>query len=123
MILIPIKNLATAKQRLASLLDQPSRTELAQAMLRDVLHAIAICSAKQVAIVTTDPYVIGLAQEFNFETIADNNVSETAAIEFATQVCESRGIESTLVIPGDADHKKDSTIPLRRTRSAHCVSR
>ncbi len=101
MILIPVKNLATAKQRMASVLDQSTRTELAQAMLRDVLYAVASCSAKQVAIVTTDPYAIRLAQEFNFETIADSNVSETAAIELATQVCESRGIESTLVIPGD----------------------
>ena len=101
MILIPVKNLATAKQRLASVLDQPTRTELAQAMLRDVLHAVANCAAKQVAIVTTDPYAARLAREFNFETIADNNESETAAIELATQVCESRGIESTLVVPGD----------------------
>jgi 2-phospho-L-lactate guanylyltransferase len=101
MILIPVKNLSTAKQRLASMLDQAARTELAQAMLLDVLHAVANCSAKKVAIVTTDPHATRLAQEFNFETIADNNVSETAAIEFATQVCESRGIESTLVIPGD----------------------
>jgi len=101
MILIPIKNLSTAKQRLASMLDQSARTELAQAMLLDVLHAVANCSAKQAAIVTTDPHATRLAREFNFETIADNNVSETAAIEFATQVCESRGIESTLVIPGD----------------------
>jgi 2-phospho-L-lactate guanylyltransferase len=29
------------------------------------------------------------------------NRSETDAIEMATQVCESRGIETTLVIPGD----------------------
>ena len=101
MILIPVKNLSTAKQRLAPVLDQATRTELAQAMLLDVLQAVANCSAKQVAIVTTDPYATRLAQEFNFETIADNNVSETAAIELATQVCESRGIESTLVIPGD----------------------
>jgi 2-phospho-L-lactate guanylyltransferase len=101
MILIPIKNLSTTKQRLSSVLDQPARTELARAMLLDVLQAVAKCSAKQAAIVTTDLHATRLAQEFNFETIADNNVSETAAIEFATQVCESRGIESTLVIPGD----------------------
>lgn len=101
MILVPVKNLSTAKQRLASVLDQSARTELGQAMLFDVLRAVANCSEKQVAIVTTDPYATRLAQEFNFETIKDNNVSETAAIEFATQVCESHGIESTLVIPGD----------------------
>ena len=32
MILVPIKNTSSAKQRLASVLDQPSRTQLAQAM-------------------------------------------------------------------------------------------
>jgi len=101
MILIPVKNLSTAKQRLASLLDQPMRTELAQAMLLDVLHAVDNCSAEHVGVVTTDPYATRLAKEFNFETVVDNNVSETAAIELATQVCESRGIKSTLVIPGD----------------------
>ena len=36
MILIPVKNLKDAKQRLASVLDQPERTELARAMLADV---------------------------------------------------------------------------------------
>jgi 2-phospho-L-lactate guanylyltransferase len=101
MILIPVKNLSTAKQRLASLLDQSTRTTLAQAMLLDVLRAVADCAENKVAIVTTDPYATRLAREFNFETIEDNNISETAAIEFATQVCESRNIESTLVIPGD----------------------
>lgn len=101
MILIPVKNLSSAKQRLASVLDQPSRTELAKAMLFDVLHAVAGGAEKQVAIVTTDSHALRMARDFGFETIADGNVSETAAIELATQVCESRGIASTLVIPGD----------------------
>ena len=39
-ILVPIKNTSGAKQRLASVLDQPSRTRLAQAMLHDVLSAL-----------------------------------------------------------------------------------
>ena len=42
MILIPVKNLASAKQRLASLLEQSVRTELAQAMLLDVLNFTAV---------------------------------------------------------------------------------
>jgi 2-phospho-L-lactate guanylyltransferase (CobY/MobA/RfbA family) len=50
MILIPVKNLANAKQRLASILDQPTRTELAQAMLFDVLHAVRQCRCKEVAL-------------------------------------------------------------------------
>ena len=39
-ILVPVKNTSSAKQRLAAVLDQPSRTELAQAMLHDVLSAL-----------------------------------------------------------------------------------
>jgi 2-phospho-L-lactate/phosphoenolpyruvate guanylyltransferase len=102
MILVPVKNLSNAKQRLASLLEQSTRTELARAMLLDVLTALSNwISCPGVSIVTTDPYAISLAQEFGFEVIRDNNISETAAIELATQVCEARGIDSTLVVPGD----------------------
>ncbi len=60
MILVPVKNLDGAKQRLASVLEQPRRTELARAMLEDVLDAIAQCPARpRVSLVTSDP----LAQE------------------------------------------------------------
>jgi 2-phospho-L-lactate/phosphoenolpyruvate guanylyltransferase len=100
MILVPIKNLSQAKQRLAGVLDQPARTELAQAMLTDVLSACVGCG--DVAVVTSDPFAKSLAGQFGFEVILDNNNrSETDAVEMATQVCEQRGVESTLVIPGD----------------------
>jgi 2-phospho-L-lactate/phosphoenolpyruvate guanylyltransferase len=103
MILIPVKSLAQAKQRLADVLDQPVRTELAQAMLFDVLDAVAsLTNRPEVALVTSDGFATGLAKQFSFEVIPDNaNLGETAAIAAATQLCESRGIESTLVIPGD----------------------
>ena len=43
-----------------------------------------------------------LAGRYGFEIIRDEaNVSETDAIQMATRVCKARGIESTLVIPGD----------------------
>jgi 2-phospho-L-lactate/phosphoenolpyruvate guanylyltransferase len=103
MILVPVKNLANAKQRLASLLSQPLRTQLAQAMLSDVLETLAKWkNHPQVSVVTSDPYAIALARQFDFEVIADHaNRSETDAIEMATAVCESRGDDSTLVIPAD----------------------
>src|SRR5256712_13830777 len=103
MILVPVKNLENAKQRLASLLDQGTRTELAQAMLHDVLDALsACCSYSEISLVTSDPFVLDLAQAFSFQVIPDaTNRSETDAIEMATQLCESRGVESTLVIPAD----------------------
>jgi 2-phospho-L-lactate guanylyltransferase len=109
MILVPVKNLANAKQRLASLLDGAARTELAQAMLFDVLETLGNWTSRpEIALVSSDPFAIELAQRFDFDVIADNNNrSETDAIEMATQICESRGVESMLVIPGD--------IPLMQT--------
>src|SRR5579864_7258938 len=102
MILLPVKNLAKAKQRLASVLDQPARTELAQAMLTDVVEAIAAFAGDEVALVTSDPFVLELAGRYRFEVMRDEaNVSETDAIEMATRVCEARGSTSTMVIPGD----------------------
>ena len=103
MILIPVKSLANAKQRLASMLDQPTRTRLAQAMLFDVLEMLHTCvSPAEVSIVTSDPFAVELSRRFEFQIIADNaNRSETDAIEMATQFCEDQGIDSTLVIPAD----------------------
>jgi len=103
MILIPVKSLANAKQRLASVLDQPTRTQLAQAMLFDVLEALGTWANRpEVSIVTSDPFALELARRFRFQIIPDNaNRSETDAIEMATRFCEDRGVDSTLVIPGD----------------------
>ena len=103
MILIPVKSLANAKQRLASLLDQPTRTKLAQAMLFDVLETLSAWKSRpDVSIVTSDSFTLELARRFEFQIIPDNtNRSETDAIEMATRFCEARGVESTLVIPGD----------------------
>ncbi|MGA7906206.1 MAG: 2-phospho-L-lactate guanylyltransferase [Candidatus Sulfotelmatobacter sp.] len=103
MILIPVKNLAQAKQRLAAVLAQPARTELAQAMLQDVLAAVAAWARRPaVAIVTGDPFAVELARQYDFEIIADpDNPGETGAIELATQLCVGRGADFTLVIPAD----------------------
>ena len=103
MILVPIKNTSSAKQRLASILDQPARTALAQAMLHDVLTTLYKWkNHPPVGIVTSDPYATQLARDYNFELIPDpDNPGETGAIEMATQICVERGVESTLVIPAD----------------------
>jgi 2-phospho-L-lactate guanylyltransferase len=102
-ILVPVKNLSGAKQRLGALLDQPSRTELAQAMLHDVLAALAGWSSRpEVAVVTGDPFAMELARQYEFEIIPDaENPGETGAIEMASRICAERGIGNTLVIPAD----------------------
>ena len=103
MILVPVKNLSGAKQRLAALFDQPTRTELAQAMLLDVLETLGTWTDRpEVAIVSSDPFALQLAGHFCFSVIPDDaNRSQTDAIEMATRYCEDQGVDSTLVIPGD----------------------
>jgi len=102
-ILIPVKNLGSAKQRLASVLDQPARTELAQAMLHDVFDAVhGYAKRPPVVVVTSDRFGVTLADKYEFEIIPDHiNPGETGAIEMATQMCVERGCDSTLVIPAD----------------------
>jgi 2-phospho-L-lactate/phosphoenolpyruvate guanylyltransferase len=102
MILVPVKNLADAKQRLSSVLSPEERFALAQAMCEDVLRALATCPNRPpVAVVTSDPFAMDLAKRFNFDIIGDDNSGETNAIEMATAACKARGAQSTLVIPAD----------------------
>ena len=103
MILIPVKNLSSAKQRLASVLDQSARTQLAQAMLHDVVATLAAWTRRPAcALVTSDPFALELAREYDFEIISDPaNPGETGAIEMATRVCVEREVDFTLIIPAD----------------------
>ena len=102
-LLIPVKSLTTAKQRLAAALDQGRRSQLSEAMLRDVMTAAAgVLGRIDVALVTGDARARALAAEFSFLVIDDRrNESETAAIEMATAWCEQRGYDTTIVVPGD----------------------
>jgi 2-phospho-L-lactate guanylyltransferase len=103
MLLIPFKSLATAKQRLAEALDQQQRSQLAEAMLRDVMTAAAgVLGRIDVALVTGDARAQDMAAEFGFIVIEDRrNQSETAAIEMATAWCEQHGYDTTIVTPAD----------------------
>jgi 2-phospho-L-lactate/phosphoenolpyruvate guanylyltransferase len=103
MILIPVKNLANAKQRLSAVLTPEERLALAQAMCEDVLQELARWRARpNVAVVTGDPFARDLATRFAFDVIADTaNPGETGAIEMATAECRRRGANRTLVVPAD----------------------
>ena len=86
MILLPVKNLQNAKERLTGLLEPAERRALAEAMLRDVMETLANWPERPpVAVVTSDPFATGLARNFGFEIIEDSvNRSETDAIQMAT---------------------------------------
>jgi 2-phospho-L-lactate/phosphoenolpyruvate guanylyltransferase len=114
-LLIPFKSLATAKQRLAEALNAEQRSQLAEAMLRDVMTAAAGVKHRiDVALVTGDVRAQAIAKELGFLVIEDTrNESETAAIEMATEWCEQRGYDTTIVVPAD--------IPLIATDELHRV--
>jgi len=103
MILVPVKNLAQAKQRLSAVLTPEERLALAHAMCEDVLQELARWQGRPaVAVVTGDPFARDLAARFDFEVIADAlNPGETGAIEMATAECRQRGADCTLVVPAD----------------------
>jgi len=103
MILVPVKNLANAKQRLSSVLGPEARQELAQAMCADVLETLLRWRQRPpVAVVTSDLFANDFATRLGFEIIADDtNPGETGAIEMAAAFCRDRGAEHTLVIPAD----------------------
>ncbi len=98
MILVPVKNLVDAKQRLSPVLSPEQRFALAQAMCEDVLQALARWPSRPaVAVVTSDSFARDLAARFNFEVVADDlNSGETGAIEMATAVCRERGAGAVL---------------------------
>jgi 2-phospho-L-lactate guanylyltransferase len=103
MILVPVKNLANAKQRLSSVLDPQARKELAQAMCADVLETLAGWQGRPaVTVVTSDPFAGNLAARLGFEVLGDDiNPGETGAIQMATAFCREQGVGYTLVLPAD----------------------
>ncbi len=72
-------------------------------MLHDVVAALAAWQRRPAcALVTSDLFALELAREYDFEIIPDpSNPGETGAIEMATNLCVTRGMDSTLVIPAD----------------------
>ena len=102
-LLIPVKSLATAKQRLAMALNPWQRSRLAEAMLRDVMAAASgVRNRLDVVLVTGDARAQHLARNLGFGVIEDTrNESETAAIEMATAWCEQRGYDTTVIVPSD----------------------
>ena len=71
-LLIPVKNLNNAKQRLGEVLEQSQRAQLAEAMLRDVMNAAAgVTDRLDVFLVTGDLRARAIAAEFHFGVIED----------------------------------------------------
>ena len=114
-LLIPFKTLSTAKQRLAGALGAEKRSQLAEAMLCDVLDAAAgVAGRIDVAVVSGDARPQQIAKSRGFIVIEDDrNESETAAIEMATNWAMQHAYDTSVVVPAD--------IPLMTSAELHRV--
>jgi 2-phospho-L-lactate guanylyltransferase len=100
---IPVKETANAKQRLAPALSQPLRQALALAMLEDVLEAVAAVEGLGGTIlVTADVPAIALAGRYGAETIADGaHAGHTGAVTAGARHLIAQHRSTMLTLPGD----------------------
>jgi 2-phospho-L-lactate guanylyltransferase len=103
MILVPIKDLRGAKQRLMPILSPEERVQLARAMAEDVFDALVpFASDPGVAVVSGDMWASQQAKARKFTIILDDvQMGESAAIEMATSFCLNNGTDYSVVFPAD----------------------
>lgn len=102
-ILLPVKDLKNAKKRLAGVLTAEERFGLAKAMLADTLQTIQrVRKTERVFVVTNYQPVMDIAKENGWEILReDRQISESHAVDFASRVCEERGVTGLLRVPLD----------------------
>ena len=100
---VPVKDMAGAKQRLASVLDSRERPALYRAMLEDVLSALAAARGLDgIAVVSRDGEAAALAARFGARVIAEPaNRGHRAAVATAAGVLAAEGADGLLQLPGD----------------------
>ncbi len=102
-ILIPVKDLSRAKQRMAGLLGQDDRTRLARAMIEDVFAAVAAARpVDAVFVVSSDAGALEKARRLGWEALPEHGqVSESASVDQASRLCAERGVSALLRLPID----------------------
>jgi 2-phospho-L-lactate guanylyltransferase len=102
-LLLPIKDLRHAKQRLAGFLSPEERFGLAQAMLADTLRAVrGVRKADKVFVVTNYAPAMRAAEENGWELLLEEHqISESVSVDAASRECERCGIAAVLRVPLD----------------------
>jgi 2-phospho-L-lactate/phosphoenolpyruvate guanylyltransferase len=102
-VLLPVKNLDNAKQRLAGALSECERSALAQAMLADTVQALrGVRLAAAIFVVTNYQPAMEIAAQNGWQIVREERqVSESASVDHASRLCADRGITHLLRIPLD----------------------
>lgn len=100
---VPAKDLAQAKQRLAGVLTPEERQGLARAMLEDVLTALAdVPALAGTIVVTREAALAATTRSFGARVIADlRHNGPNAAIMLAANQLSAEGAMGMLAIPAD----------------------
>lgn len=101
-IVVPVKDPASAKSRLAPFLSVEARLSLAMTLFRETLRFFRINFADVPLVVVTDSAQLAEeAAHAGATVLRDEGSGLTAAVQQATAWCVARGFESQLVIPSD----------------------
>ncbi len=102
-LLIPVKDLRNAKQRLAPALPQPQRTALAEAMFEDFCASVAkIRCVDRIFVATNYEPAIERASAFGWDVLRETSQeSESASVDAASRICAGLGITSLARLPID----------------------
>lgn len=100
---VPVKELAGAKQRLSPCLSPEERRALVTVMLEDVLDALsAVPRLAGLLVVTVDQVATSLASRYGARTVADGaREGHTGAVTAAQRLLVCEGRAGMMTMPGD----------------------
>ena len=102
-VLLPLKDPALAKQRLAGQLSSDERQRLAWAMLEDVAEALRRArEPDQVVVVSSCPPILSFAEQNHWHVIPESRqISESHSVDRSCRLLRQSGVRTVLRIPGD----------------------
>jgi 2-phospho-L-lactate/phosphoenolpyruvate guanylyltransferase len=100
---LPVKSFARAKRRLEEAITSADRRELAEAMVADVLTALAaVPEIDDVVMVTAEPLAARAAERAGATVVGDpEERGQSAAALRGIDAAVERGAERALLVPGD----------------------
>ena len=140
-VVIPIKQLVNAKQRLGSWLSASQRADFFQAMVEDVLEAVTTCDRiDEVLIISNDAKVAEIAKRYSVRLVAEpTQPGLNNAVTCASQLLRAEGVTTMMFLPGDVplvtveelevvldgfgqqDHAEFAIVPASDLGGSNCV--
>jgi 2-phospho-L-lactate guanylyltransferase len=124
-VLLAVKDLRLAKQRLAPCLPQSARTGLAAAMMEDVFTAVASARGfDAVFVASSSALVLERASSLGWQALPEaQQISESDSVDRASRELAARGVSSVLRLPIDVPLVTAADIEelFAASKSAACV--